>query len=193
MRSRATSAFQPLPSLNTLASLPRGNKQAPPKCFPPFPEGHWKWMWGGGRGHPGIAPDGLSSVCAEISSPSRLLSRPWWPGHSSSRARGIFGFPGCLPISNPTEWVWVPWEWGKVENPTVFLAVRSNPGKERPRPLRWPSCECPAGPAGVFSAGSKEGITEGKSPSLYILMSSDCTTKHLPSTPNLEANILEQN
>ena len=76
--------------------------------FPTFPQARWKWMWGGGRGHPGIAPDGLSSVCAEISSPSRLLSRPWWPGHSSSRARGIFGFPGCLPISNPKSQVPLP-------------------------------------------------------------------------------------
>lgn len=127
-------------------------------------------MWGGSRGHPGIAPDGLSSVGAEISSPSRLLPRPWWPEHPPPRARGIFGFPGWLPISGPKSQVPLPLsgcgppQSGERPSPAVFLTVQSNRGKERGRLQRAPGCGYALGPAGVLSAGGIESSTEGKKP-----------------------------
>lgn len=50
-----------------------------------------------------------------------------------------------------------------------------------------------AGPACVLSAVVKKAPQKEKSPSLYIFMSRVCATTHLPATPNLEANVFEQN
>lgn len=53
-------------------------------------EAGWKWMWGGSRGHLGIAPDGFSSVLADrfpaspgfCWGPGGQDAHPLWPGVS---------------------------------------------------------------------------------------------------------------
>lgn len=68
----ATSAFEPLHPLTHTRPFLGANKHHQ-NVSPPPSEAGWKCMLGGGRGHPGLDPDGLSSVHAAISSPSRLL------------------------------------------------------------------------------------------------------------------------
>lgn len=113
--------------------------------------------------------------------------------HPLGRGGSLVFLGSCLSliprVKSLSHLVWAASEKGKAEPRSLPYCI--NRGKERGRLLRVPACRYPAGPAGVLSAGGKKGTTKKKQAQPSVFLCRALASARTPSTPNLEANILE--